>query len=185
METQLACFAYQVVLSWTLRLPAADDKPFFRTFQISKLASQHCTKIEERSPTQSSGARGHWYWIWQIYLHWWLERREHHQRWCYDGWWLSYTGIFCKFRFCPSLWTQFFIISCKVDDTTYVPCVHALLPVTHQNSSQPHNNIFDLSLSLRTSLRVRWSSRMTTLGLARTQTGLRIGAVENMGNKLK
>ena len=34
------------------------------------------------------------------------------------------SEILCdgSFRVCPSLWTQLFIISCKVDETTYVPC---------------------------------------------------------------
>ena len=63
------------------------------------------------------------------------ERGEHYQSWCNDGGWFSYSGLINKSTFgipikkvCPSLWTQLFIISCKVDETTYVPCVYALLP---------------------------------------------------------
>lgn len=108
---------------------------FFRPFQLTKLVRIHYTQRGE--PKCHPILRNHLLsnWIWEIYLQWWSERGEHYQRWCNDGGWFSYSGLINKSTFgipikkvCPSLWTQLFIISCKVDETTYVPCVYALLP---------------------------------------------------------
>ena len=84
--------------------------------------------------------------------------------------------------------------------TTYVPCVYALLPVTHQNSSQPHNNIRQEShteIELEDISEGELELEDDNIGVGKITNWaeevdskipletVKIGAVENMGKKLK